>query len=112
MIFPFFGKLQGFSKRHKLVDDVMEARLFGTPWVPRKVERFQWFFKHFLKGGFSYGNARNLCGIRNLQFDFFMRIANIVISPYLAAFVCEWCIFEALNRFGLIVSSGAIISAT
>lgn len=27
----FFGKLQGFSKRHKLVDDVMEARsLFGT----------------------------------------------------------------------------------
>ena len=70
-------------------------------------------FQAFSKRRMFFTETLGICvGFGSLHFDFFMWIANIVISLYLVAFVCERCTFEALNRFGLIVSSGAIISAT
>ena len=48
------------------------------------------YFKHFLKGCIYFTETLGICvGFGSLHFDFFMWIANIVISPYLAAFVCE-----------------------
>lgn len=72
----FFGNSRGLANATSWWMMLWRPRLFGTKEPPISWEIPMTFIqvpsaKHFLKGRFSYWNTGNLCGIRNLQFDFF-----------------------------------------